>query len=510
MTRTTSILTCLVVLIVGVAARHFLMANTDVSWLITVAEKVLDGRRLYVDIVELNPPMSIYLYMPAVLLGRMLAIRPEIALDGLVMALGFVSLLWAGRGLPAVIVGANRFVLLPAAFAIVAILPAMGFGQREQIAFVLFLPWLALAIARAHAMPITRMDSMIAGVAGGLVMAIKPHLALAFAAASFVAAFQTRSWRVIFALENVVAGGIVVAYFLHILLFYPMYGQDLRPILQLYLSVRQSPLRMLFGTFPLLVLELLVIAGFLAATRGRAALSPWVSVSAAAIAGFIVAAVLQGKGWPYHFFPALALLALMLAALTVHEKSTGRPYALLATLAIGVFAQVWWLDSIGVDIAALQQPLRALNKNPRIMVLASDPAVSFPTTRAVGGVWADQAFIGWVTYYAGGQAASEGFDQSRLPVLRELVEANRRKLAADLRGRKLDAILIERKPFDFLEWARRDSEIDELLGCFVDAARTVIGDPDKPGGQGLDVELWKPAKSNGERDACLAKVRAVG
>jgi hypothetical protein len=49
--------------------RHFVGTNTDVSWEITLSEKVLDGQRLYTDLIELNPPASTFLYLPAVALA---------------------------------------------------------------------------------------------------------------------------------------------------------------------------------------------------------------------------------------------------------------------------------------------------------------------------------------------------------------------------------------------------------------------------------------------------------
>src|SRR5438270_4986145 len=51
--------------------------DCDVSWLITVNEKVLAGQRLYVDIAEVNPPASIWLYTPFVGLAQQLQLRPE-------------------------------------------------------------------------------------------------------------------------------------------------------------------------------------------------------------------------------------------------------------------------------------------------------------------------------------------------------------------------------------------------------------------------------------------------
>ena len=49
----------LTVLAAAIGLRLVVVANTDVSWLITLSEKVLDGQRLYADLVELNPPASV-------------------------------------------------------------------------------------------------------------------------------------------------------------------------------------------------------------------------------------------------------------------------------------------------------------------------------------------------------------------------------------------------------------------------------------------------------------------
>lgn len=489
----------------AIAGRHVLIANTDVSWLITVAEKTLDGARPYVDIVELNPPMSIYLYMPAVLAGRFFGLASETALDCLVLALGLVAVVWSGRRLPADAVEAGaRLWFAPLAFAVVAILPAMGFGQREHIALILFLPWLALMLRRAHGEPLVGADSLVAGLAGGLVMAIKPHFALAFAAASLAAAMSSRAWQTIFAIENIVAGLVVVAYGAAVFVFFPAYGVAVLPIIELYLSARQPIAGMLFGALPTLALELVAVAGFVTMTRGRTALAPWVATLLAAIAGFVAAAIIQGKGWPYHFYPALALVVLLVGALAARRPETGRIDWALAAIALAFFAQVWRWDTIGLDTSPLQAPLAAVRAHPRVIALASDPAVSFPTTRAVGGVWVDQAFIGWVPYYAGGLAARPGFEPERLPALRALVESARRALADDLRRRRADALLIERRPFDFLEWARRDAELADLLACFHPAASVPIGASTPSDAAPLEAEVWATNDAGTVQSECLS------
>ena len=48
-----------VVLVLAVAARILGHLNADVSWLLTLSDKILDGATLYVDFIETNPPASI-------------------------------------------------------------------------------------------------------------------------------------------------------------------------------------------------------------------------------------------------------------------------------------------------------------------------------------------------------------------------------------------------------------------------------------------------------------------
>ena len=59
--------------------------NPDLSCLLSEGEEILDGRHPGVDLFELNPPLSIYLYTPAAFLGRLTGIAPEIIVAVLVI-----------------------------------------------------------------------------------------------------------------------------------------------------------------------------------------------------------------------------------------------------------------------------------------------------------------------------------------------------------------------------------------------------------------------------------------
>ncbi|TIT27232.1 MAG: hypothetical protein E5W86_09950, partial [Mesorhizobium sp.] len=120
--------------------------NVDVSWLLVVCERLLNGERLNTDMLETNPPFSIWLYMPFVLLERLTGIAAEFWLALGVVCLGLASLVVCARILtradPIYRQAGGFWVLAAVAFMVLCFLPDQ-FGQREQFALIGILPWLA-------------------------------------------------------------------------------------------------------------------------------------------------------------------------------------------------------------------------------------------------------------------------------------------------------------------------------------------------------------------------------
>ena len=88
----------LVVGAVSVALRG--EATPDVSWLITMCERMLNGERAYVDIIETTPPVPMLLYMPGALVAKFIGGTPEAATFAFAYACAFGSLWLAARILP--------------------------------------------------------------------------------------------------------------------------------------------------------------------------------------------------------------------------------------------------------------------------------------------------------------------------------------------------------------------------------------------------------------------------
>ena len=166
----------LLVLLLAVVLRHFVVANSDVSWDLTVADKMLDGQRLYTDIIEVNPPATVYLYLLPAMLGRLSGLPAELFVDALVflaagLSLWLSSIILARTELPR---GIDATELAAVAAAVILIIPAHTFGEREHIVLIGFLPLLAVAILRAAGRRPDLWMATVAGVCGGIVAIIKP------------------------------------------------------------------------------------------------------------------------------------------------------------------------------------------------------------------------------------------------------------------------------------------------------------------------------------------------
>jgi len=236
---------CLVAVGVHLAAPD----NVDVSGLLTWAEKFLDGARPYVDFIEVNPPGSFLLYVPAVVVGRAMGISAEHATRLLLFAAMASSLVLVRVALPrAVPPGWPRSALLAFALVVVVALPARTFAQREHIGTIAMLPFLAVAAARLSGAAPGWPLRLAAGVGAGFALVAKPHFAMALLSLMLVIVWRTRSARQILGLEWLAAAGVAFAYLASAYAFFPEFFSTVAPALaEFYVRDRVGMTILLIG-----------------------------------------------------------------------------------------------------------------------------------------------------------------------------------------------------------------------------------------------------------------------
>jgi len=336
--------TLLVAIYAVVVSLAVVPTNVDVSWLLTVGQRVLDGERLYVDIIEVNPPFSVWLYLPFVLLERLTGLSAELWVSVGVTALAIASVCFSAR----IVARADetlkrRTWIVPiAVFAVLFLFP-VDFGQREQIAVIALLPWLALFSARDKTADFSAgstLERIVAGVGAGVFVMIKPpYSVLALAVPALVIALQRRSLRPLLTTENVVGGILTVVYLIALAVFMRPFLTDVVPLLrQAYLPMRMSVVDMLV-LWPVTMFVAMTVAALAMAYPGRPGRD--VGMLLLAAAAYVPAFVIMGKGWTYQALPFLTLGVLALMLQYVRSKPLlSLPALAKAGAALGLFSIV--------------------------------------------------------------------------------------------------------------------------------------------------------------------------
>jgi len=280
---------------------------------------VIDGERLYRDVVEANPPLIVWLNLPAVWLSRLFGLPDVRVYNAMVLGLAVESVL-ASRVLLARLLpeerALQRYLTLALIFILLPLVRA-NFGQREHVALALLLPLALLTALRIRKERISTGASVAIGVAAGVGIALKPYFMLPWLALEVCVWLGGHRFRPRPETLAIVATG--AGYLAAVSWLAPEYW-TLAPLMAggYYDFLRNSlPVTALIGEGAAPAVAALLTALVLR----REATHPelWV-IFGALTTGFYVAAVAQHKGWEYHFYPAYATGVLLFALVAVDLK----------------------------------------------------------------------------------------------------------------------------------------------------------------------------------------------
>lgn len=512
--RRTAALSVLLVLVGYVPALTAPM-NSDVAWLLYVAERWMGGAELYVDLVETNPPLVVWLYAPAVWLGRVLPLSTygafliwigAILTGSLALAARLLHRLGAGRE-PAV----RRILLLLLVLGLF-VLAGRSLGQKDHLVVALTLPYLLAVVARSRGRDVPRGPAWLAGALAAVGVCLKPHFLLLPVALEttrhFARGAPGRWWR---SETRVLAAGVVL-YPLVVLVATPGYLAVVERFGTLYTGHVQLGLSELASR----PATLLVVAGWLAHALvdeppERAALTRAFLVAGTAL---LLAAALQFKGWSYHFLPALVLgtwavgvVALPLPSQSERLARLGRRVAQGLLMAL-VASALWSITSIASERSAEEVRLERVTgllsgcgSDHVLAVLSPRVESAFPLVNRTGMRWGLRHHSQWaLTVSESGRRtnggvrqrarrvrASAAWDTMREETLDDLGERPPAWLLVD--DRAAEVALGPAGP-DLLALYREEPEFRELLANYA------------PAGTLAGYRLWQRSGSGDGSDPC--------
>jgi hypothetical protein len=308
---------------------HFMPPhNHDASALLQFAQRWLGGERLYVDLIDVNPPLIFLLSAVPALLAQYTPLSSTAALVVCTFAWILVASLMAWR----LLIQDDRIVhspmrwLLPPLFMYLAIVhPGIEFTQREHLMMVATLPYVLLAAARLQGDAVPRWLVLSVAALAAVGFAIKPHFLIVPALVELYV-LAVRGPRA--ALRDPVPwtlGAVFVAYAIWVLVALPQYLTDVVPLvtaqyvdLGIGSSGRLGVLLQSDLTPTFLLAVPLVLLAFISSRL------PLARILALVAGGAIVFAVVQGKGWDYQLVPPEAFVIALGAVLACEwlERAT--------------------------------------------------------------------------------------------------------------------------------------------------------------------------------------------
>jgi hypothetical protein len=348
-----------ILLLVAVAMAVAIAAplNTDTGYSLVAGRRLLDGDRLYVDMMETNPPMIFWIAAALAFVGRHLPISDAQVIGGFVATLilicsGLALAVWQGTNGSRLL----RFGAFGSFFAALLLPFVMWTGQREQIAALLTFPYIVLASRAASGSSAGRPLTIAIGALAAVGLAIKPFFLAAWIACELAVIVETRRWPSRARPEFWTVAFLQVTFGIAVLTLTPEYLTTMAPLARAFygaygrsytsfLHDRTTWMLALAGLTP-------VVASMgAAATRTR----PLNRVFGVTSLGWLAAYVMQGKGWYYQLIPAVAFGAM---SMSVTLASFADDLRNSPSLTRRVSAIVGLVMGIGFGAAAIQSASR--------------------------------------------------------------------------------------------------------------------------------------------------------
>ena len=463
----------LMMLATAVIFRCLVPIDANIDWLVSNCRRFLDGAHLYKDIVETNPPMAIFIYLPATLVERLTGLPAEAVFTAMLLVAGTASTWLFSRlvrdQVPDLL---NQAALLSCLLFAVLVAPMSAFGEREHVALVLLLPLYGVAIRRAGGQAVSWPVILLAGGLAGLAPMIKPYFALGVAAPYLFVAIRRRNIFSLLAPEAALAAVLLGVYALLVAHFIPAYANEVLPLLvDLYQPMRLPLLELLISFKP--IMWLASVACLYIAVR-RHLFDPVTGVLVTASAAFLLVMLIQGRNWPYHAYPAVALMLAAIPQAVLPALTSGDPKQRVPAIAaiIAALAHISYFTGFGYGGGGVVAPIAAAVKHPTVMSISFDLTPGHPITTETHGTWVGTYSSRWITANANFLLRKTS-DPRRRDKLKAWMAYDRAVANRDLMKHP-DIVLVGLGPFNWPGWIDADPETRRLMQDYVPLAKDTL------------------------------------
>ena len=384
-------------------------ATPDVSWLIDMCERMLNGEAAYIDIFETTPPIPTLLYMPGAIVSSLTGLSTEAVVYAYSYGTCFLCFWLTLRILPDEIpgVGPTRWALVFPSALFLFVLSTDAFAQREFFSAALTLPMIAIFIRRLIDNEWAPYPLRFwAAITCGLSVAIKPPL-LALPVITIAAYYLLvrREIRFIYSSGLIAAAIISVVLTAASLAAFPAYFDGVTTLMRdVYVPWRYNhPLAALQPVMiAIIICFIIVTAMSFQSNRRDSAL-----LLLAAAFGYVLVYFGQGKYYAYHVLPGAMFAFMAVWTLLWPRLESGldernsNPKLLIVTGAAAVILIQQFFTAFDDGRPEMKDLdwAQSLDR-PTAMAITPSIAFSFPLARKIDAQWVDRIHSQWVSHYA--------------------------------------------------------------------------------------------------------------
>lgn len=359
--------------------------NVDSTWILYSANEIINGAKLYIDIIDINPPLIfIYSMIPA-LVSKTGLLSLEHSHIVFVLFLVSLSLYLISKVLKSYFYKDTMSIryYLYAISLILTVCLTYDFGQREHLFMIFILPYIMMMLFRHKINLSTTLICFIAMFAS-LGFNIKPHFFLIFISVEFVYMFYTKKFLSIFRKESLI---IISSAFIYLILIYTQFSEYIDFIIPLavdtYTNLFNKSYFLLLIKYDILLLFIVVIF-LLIFTQKRDTYQLLIFTSI--IISSLIIYLIQQKGWAYHRVPVFVITLLLLTYIGVNLLERDSKIYVFGFIPIVIVILI--LNSFLVpNFRELKDILKSLKSNSKIHIISTDIARGQPLLLANNQIW---------------------------------------------------------------------------------------------------------------------------
>lgn len=379
--------------------------SADIAWRYFIAGGILEGKTLYRDIIDLNPPLWFWAAIPSVWLGTVLGVGAHVAAMTLAHLSSLVALWMFAKGIDGLVSKSERGAVLLGFLIAILWVAVADVGQREQSTLVAGLLWLVLALRRHAQLKVSLGLGVSIACYSAYGFALKHYFVLIPLAVEVVLALRLgKKWRP-FRPETLVLGGLAIGYALLVFSFAHDFLTQIIPMAAISYDAFNAwtgkpawfALLMIVGPAQFILVPL-VLALRLRDTR------PIILGLLGLSLLFLLIIVVQMKGFFYHYIALKGTCVLLLIVWSVREAPLLKLDRLLVWLGLLGFFISMVVNPLNTAIKEGATPvsenlLRLIRAEPpsnRIMILSTVPQNSFLVLAQEGQSFGARHYSMWM------------------------------------------------------------------------------------------------------------------